>query len=195
MANIKILTENSDLSVAKLTTTVTDTTKVLAPDGAGAVTWVTASGGSDPWTNVILGADFTTTSTTHQNVTGLAFTPAANTRYFVEAYLLLQTAAGATGPRPGFAFPTGLADAAGGIQAPQSATTVAERYWGDTTVGASADSAGLPATNISYLATGQVYMVTSASPSGNLQVTLRSEATTGTVTAKAHSFLRYRTIT
>ena len=66
--------------------------------------WVTPSGGSDPWTRVILASDFSTTLATNTAVTGMTFAPAANKRYLVEVYLLLRTATATVGPRPGFSW-------------------------------------------------------------------------------------------
>ena len=47
----------------------------------GAITSHSHAGGADPWTTIRLASDFTTTSSSAVDVTGLAFTPAANTHY------------------------------------------------------------------------------------------------------------------
>ena len=38
-------------------------------------------GGSDPWTTLILASDFTTTSNTAVDITGLGFAPVASTKF------------------------------------------------------------------------------------------------------------------
>lgn len=158
----------------------------------GDQTWA-AAGGSDPWTNVILGTDFSNSTTSNNAVTGLSFTPAANKRYLVELFLLLRTAAATTGPRPGIAWPSGLTDGASWIGAPNSNTAFASRIQGALTT-QNAASTGLPTTTDSYLASGTAYFITGASPSGSFQVTLASEVGASAVTVRAGSFLRYREI-
>lgn len=159
----------------------------------GDQTWATPAGGSDPWTKVVLGSDFTTTSNTAVNVTGLAFAPAANKTYVVEFYLLLRTNTATVGPRPGLAYPTGLTDAGHFIETPNSATTAAFNYSGGATAG-SAISTGVPNTTASWLAHGKALLVAGASPSGNFQITLFSESAGTTVTMKAKSVLLYREV-
>jgi len=71
-------------------------------------TWATPAGGSDPWTYLTLAAAFTTTSATAQAVTGLAFTPSANTKYDIYGMFYVKTVASAVVPRVGLAWPSGL---------------------------------------------------------------------------------------
>lgn len=59
--------------------------------------WATSSGGSDPWTTVVLGADHTNTTTTPTTVPTLSFPVAANTQYAVECFLSVSAAATTTG--------------------------------------------------------------------------------------------------
>lgn len=147
----------------------------------------------DPWTNVILQTSFSTTLATNTNITGLSFTPAANKKYIIEVFLLLRTATATVGPRPGFAWPTGLEDGGAYLQVPNSATAIAMRTWGvlDTQ---NAASTGIPTTTNSNLATGTAYILVGPSPSGNFQLTLASETAGTAVTARAGSFLRYRVV-
>lgn len=158
----------------------------------GDQTWA-AAGGSDPWTHVILGTDFSNSTTSNNAVTGLSFTPAANKRYLVEMFLLLRTAAATTGPRPGISWPSGLTDGASEVFAPNSNTAFASRLQGALTT-QNAASTGLPTTTDSYLATGTAYFITGASPSGSFRVTLASEVAASAVTVRAGSFMRYREI-
>lgn len=150
-------------------------------------------GGGSSWTNVILGSDFVSSSTSNVNVTGLSFTPAASTTYLVEIHLLLRTAAAATGPRPGIAFPTGMTDFGAWLQAPNSATASAQRWFGPSTT-ANAASTGLGDTTNSWMAIGQAMLIMGGSPSGNFQITIASETGGTNVTVKAGSFIRYTAI-
>ena len=56
---------------------------------------------------ICLGADFPTSSGSAVNVTGLAFTPAANKTYEFRGLLLLRTATATVGARPGLSWPSG----------------------------------------------------------------------------------------
>lgn len=160
---------------------------------AGVLSATGGGGGGDGWTNVILGADFTISTTANNNVTGLAFTPTASKRYLVEGVLLMRTATATTGPRPGIAWPTGLDDGASYIFAPSSNTASVQRWQGAKTT-QNAASTGLPTTVDSYLADVRAYFITGASPSGAFQITLASETAAVNVTIKAGSFIRYREV-
>ena len=156
-------------------------------------TTLNATGGGSSWTNVILGSDFVSSSASNTNVTGLSFTPAASTTYLVEIHLLLRTAAAATGPRPGIAFPTGMTDSGAWMQAPNSVTASAQRWWG-TTATANAASTGVPNTTSSWMAIGGALLIMGGSPSGDFQITIASETGGTNVTVKAGSFIRYTAI-
>jgi hypothetical protein len=145
----------------------------------------------DPWTNVVLGSDFTTSSTGNTAVTGMNFTPAASTRYLIEVSLLLRTNTATVGPRPGFSWPTGSTDGGAWMQAPNSATANAFRNWGPLTT-QNAASTGVPDTTNSHLAIGGALLIMGGSPSGAFGITLASETGGTTVTMKAGSLLRYR---
>lgn len=153
----------------------------------------THPGGGEPWTTVLLDADFVSSSASNVAVTGLAFTPAADKRYLVRVVLLLRTATATVGARPGFAWPTGLSDGGGRIDAPNSATAVAVQCF-PTLATANAASTGLANTTASHLSLGHAYFLTGASPSGAFQVTLASETAGTNVTARAGSFLQWREI-
>jgi hypothetical protein len=156
-------------------------------------TWAAAGGGSDPWTYIKLSSDFVTSSATAVDVTGLAFTPAANTQYEFEALLLLRTATTTVGPRPGLAWPTGGTDGVGMIDTPTSATARALTN-GNINAALLGPVGGLPNTTQSYPATIKGTFIAGASPSGTVKVQLASETGGTNVTAKTGSFLRYRTI-
>lgn len=159
----------------------------------GDQTWAAPSGGSDPWTYVVLGSDFTISTTANNNVTGLAFAPGASSTYVVEGFFMLRTATTTTGARPGMSWPSGTTDGASRIVASNSATASA---FGNRGTGATfnAASTGLPNTTESWPATLWATVVTGGSPSGNVQVTLASETAAVNVTMRRGSWIRYRTI-
>jgi hypothetical protein len=161
----------------------------------GDQTWATPAGGSgsDPWTYVVLGSDFTTTSATAVDVTGLNFTPAANTKYVFEATLMTRTATATVGPRPGVAWPTGMTDGVAAIQQTSSATA---NLFANGNISAAVLTAvgGVPTTTGSWPAFVWGVVVAGASPSGTVKVQLASETAGTTVTIKAGSYLRYRSI-
>lgn len=174
----------------------TNTTLYVKESGTGNTGWVAygaAGGGSDPWTYVVLESDFTISTTSNNNVTGLSFTPAADTRYHIEGYYLLSTATNTVGARPGIAWPTGYSDGASYTQAPNSKTALAMQNGNPVTGTANAASTGLPVANRSYAGQMQAILLMGGSPSGNFQITLASETAAVNVTMKAGSFIRYRT--
>ena len=149
------------------------------------------SSGSDPWTVLSLSSDFTTTSATAVDVTGMGFTPSANTKYMFEAVLMLRTATATVNPRVGWAWPTGMTDGVAQIDTSQTATT---RLMANGNTGAALLGAvgGLPNTTQSWPSTVWGLAVAGSSPSGNLRLQLASETAGTTVTIKAGSYLRYR---
>lgn len=167
----------------------------LGADGKVPAAQLPASGGADPWTVVKLASPFSTTSTTPQAVTGLAFAPAAGKIYVVYGGLLLRASGAAlTGPRPGINWPSGLTRQGALMFAPTSATAQVQRVWGPTTANQNAASTGLPDTSNCYLSTFEALIVVGASPSGNFQVTLCSETSGTAVELAAGSYLMYREI-
>jgi len=156
-------------------------------------TWATPGGGSDPWTYLKLAADFPTSSATAVDVTGLAFTPSANTTYEFEVLLLVRTATATVGPRAGIAWPTGGTDGVADMFTPTAATTQTMLF-GNINAALFAAVGGLPNITQSWpIRIGGVF-IAGAAPAGNLRVQLGSETAGTAVTAKAGSFLKYRTI-
>lgn len=147
--------------------------------------------GLDLWTYVRLASDFSISTTANNNVTGLAFTPAASKNYHIEGFFLLETSVTSTGARPGIAWPTGYANGAAMMTAPNSATAFATQFNVAGTT-ANAASTGLPIITKSYLGRMEGILVMGGSPSGDLQITLASEIAASSVTMKAGSFIRYR---
>lgn len=160
-------------------------------DGAGTITL--PGGGSDPWTYIKLASDFVTSSTTAVDITGMAFTPAANTHYEFEALLMLRTATATVGPRPGIAWPSGCNDGVASVEAAssQNANVIAHGNIGSQF---QSINTGLPTTTGSWPARVMGSFSTGASPTGSLKIILGSETGGTNVTVKAGSFLKYRTI-
>ena len=153
----------------------------------------THAGGSDPWTYIVLGSDFVTLSAVAVDVTGLAFTPAANTRYEFEAIMLVRTATATVGPRPGVGWPTGMTDGVVSIKCTSSATA---NVFANGNINASVlgPVGGLPNTTQSYPARIQGMLIAGAVPVGTLRIQLASETAATNVTIKAGSVLKYRTV-
>lgn len=151
------------------------------------------AGGSDPWTYVKLGADFTTSSATAVNVTGLAFTPAINSVYVIEGLFFTRTATATVGVRPGCSWPTSLTDGVAQFMQTSSATANVIAN-GNMNAPVLAPVGGNPNNTRSYPATLWATIITGGSTSGNFQIQLASETGGTNVTFKANSWIRYRTI-
>lgn len=156
-------------------------------------TWATPGGGSDPWTYLKLTSDFVTSSATAVDVTGLGFTPAANTDYEFEVLLLCRTATATVGPRAGLAWPTGMSDGVADIFTPSSGTAQT-LVFGNIGGAMLAAVGGLPNTTSSYPVRLGGMVRAGASPAGDLRIQMASETAGTNVTVKAGSFLKYRTI-
>jgi hypothetical protein len=159
-------------------------------------TWATPGGGADPWTYLAVngGANFSTSSATAADVTGLAFTPSANTTYEFECTLLLRTATATVNPRVGFAWSSGLTDGVARISESQAATGTPLFAAGNPNAALLIAVGGLPNTTQSWPATVTATIAAGASPSGTTRVQLASETAGTNVTIQAvGSFCRYRT--
>ena len=145
------------------------------------------------WTYIRLTSDFPTSSATAVNITGLEFTPAANQRYEFRACLYTRTGTTTVGPRPGVAWATGLTDGVASIRQTSSATANVFAN-GNINAAVLAPVGGLPSATLSYPAFIEGACFAGASPSGTVRIQLASETAGTTVTVKAGSFLRYRTV-
>ena len=152
----------------------------------------THPGGSDPWTHIVLASDFTTTSATAVNVTGLTITPTANLRYEIYGKFLLRTATTTVGPRTGIACSTGTTDGVAKLRTESSATAFLTAQ-GNINAAILTAVGGLPTTTKSYPGFLEAMLIAGASPSGTFRVQLASETAGTTVTMKAGSFIRWRT--
>lgn len=153
-----------------------------------------ASGGSDPWTYLKLASDFTTSLATAQDVTGLAFTPAANQSYEFEAMLMLRTATATVNPRVGLAWPaSGMSDGVCAIREAQAATTQLLAN-GNIAAALLVAVGGLANNTQSWPCELKGIVRSGAAPSGNVKVQLASETAGTVVRVVAGSFLKYRQI-
>lgn len=162
-----------------------------------ASTWALANhthaGGSDPWTYVVLGSHFWTSSASAVNVPSFSFTATTSVNYEVEGQLLCRTSSATIGPRPGFSWPANLTDGIGTLWLTSAAGTQVLQN-GNKSAAVLAPVGGLPNTS-SWPAQFSGVLLASASTSGNLQMQLASESSTIFVGLMAGSFLKYRTYT
>lgn len=153
------------------------------------------SNGSDPWTYLSVngGSDFTTSSGTAVDVTGLTLTPSANTNYEIECSLLMRTATATVNPRIGIVWSTGLTDGMANIVESQSATTALSLY-GSTAATMLSAVGGLTDTTNSWPALVKISMRAGSSPSGATKIQLASETAGTNVTLKGlGGFCKWRT--
>ena len=180
-----------------LPTTDGNSNEVLRTDGSGVLSWVSR----DLWTYAKLTSDFSTTSGSQTNVTGLSFTPAANTEYEIEVKLLLESSVNGNAVRPGNTWPTGYSGGAGMFQITLGGFTTnistgfdAASNTAGTALANTGTAWGAAAANLPYITVGAWILRMGASPSGNFQITVASETGGTTVRVKTGSFLKYRTI-
>ena len=168
---------------------LTGSTGATGPAGAD------GAGGSDPWTYLKLAADYPTSLATWGTVTDLTFTPAADTDYELEWCLLCLTAVVTVGARPGVSWGTGYQYGGVALYTPSSATAQTIVNGSITTVAGTAQAAvgGLPIINRTYAHYGAATFRSGATPTP-FNIQLASETAANLVTAKAGSFLKYRTI-
>ena len=134
---------------------------------------------------VRLAADVTNNTTTLANVTGLAIALAANSTYTIDAKVMFQTAATATGIRLTQTAPAG-ATVVAQWNTPTSLTarTLANQRAADT----GAATTGVDVANANTLATASFLVITGAT-AGNLQIRFASEVANSNAVVKAGSHL------
>ncbi len=136
-------------------------------------------------TTARLAADVTNNTTTLTNVTGLAIALAANSTYTIDAKVMFQTAATATGIRLTQTAPAG-ATVVAQWNTPTSLTarTLANQRAADT----GAATTGVDVANANTLACGSLLVMTGAT-AGNLQIRFASEVAGSNAVVKAGSHL------
>ena len=136
-------------------------------------------------TTARLAADVTNNTTTLANVTGLAIALAANSTYTIDAKVMFQTAATATGIRLTQTAPAGATVVAQwNTPTSQTARTLANHRAADT----GAATTGVDVANANTLASGLILVITGAT-AGNLQIRFASEVAGSNAVVKAGSNL------
>jgi hypothetical protein len=173
---------------------VINATGFLKTVGATGATGATGAAGSDGWTDVVLASDFTHDTTSFTNVTGLKFTPVANTIYAIRGQLLMRTATANIGVRPGIAWPTSPEDGVLSMTiAGSAAGTISSRH-GNVSAAIQPAQTGLQTNTESYTCDFIATLVSGASVSGDFQVQIANESGTTVVTFKKGSWISYRAI-
>lgn len=147
----------------------------------------------DGWTYLRLATDFSNSTTTMADVTGMAFTPEASATYLVEGLLRLRSAAATTGPQTGIVWPTNVGDGVYYTQQATAAGSTTPRY-GNTSANFTSGVADIADATGSWPQLISVSFDTASNVSGDFKLTLRSEVAASNVTMKAGSFIRYRRI-
>jgi hypothetical protein len=168
---------------------------VLTADSAQSlgIKWAAGGSGSDYWTDVVLGSDFSTTSASQQ-ATNLKFTPAASKTYLVKVIGLCGTDTSNNMPQIGVTWPSaGLVRGAAWWAFPTSTAGAL-----DFTTGGN-DTSPNVASGVNSgdfcLEVLQALFVTDGSISGDFVVTLNIEAGGGPEAfLYAGSILQYREI-
>ncbi len=146
------------------------------------------------WTYAKLAADFTTSSASAVDVTGLFFTPLPNVTYELEGYFFVRTATGTVNPRVGLAWASGLADAIGQFIQSQVAAGASVFAAGNNNSALLTPAGGLPNTTQSWPVMLKAIILAGASPTGNVRIQLASETAATNVIMKAGSFIRVKAI-
>lgn len=147
----------------------------------------------DKWTYIKLGSDFTTSSGSAVDVTGMSFAPAANKTYVIESQQLMRSATATIAPRVGVAWPTGSSDGAIEVKSGTSATARVIAY-GNPSASVLCANTGVGDTTNSWLSNFFATLIMGASPSGTFKMQLAAETAGTNVTLKAGTWMRYRTI-
>lgn len=151
---------------------------------------------SEAWAYVRLSSDFTTSSGTAVDITGMGFTPAADAQYIVEGMLMVRSATGGSGttgiaPQPGIVWPTNVGDGTYYVQQASSATATVPRYGG---TGANLNSGidSIADSTTSWPIKIETTFFTLSNVSGDMKLTVKSESAGTNVTVRAGSWFRYR---
>lgn len=151
--------------------------------------------GADPWTYLKLAADQDVSTATWADLTGLAFTPAANTDYEVEFCLMCQTPTATVGARPGLSWGTGYQYGVADLYTPTAATTesIVHQTIGTAAGTAQAAAGGLPVVNVPYGHRGMVTFRSGTTPTP-FKLQMASETAGTAIRTKAGSYLKFRAI-
>lgn len=161
----------------------------------GDKTWAVPPGASPYWNEITLGADFTNALITFSTITGMNFTPAANSNFEVQAALLIQTTTATNLPRIGVSI--GAGQAFGAVQIDQTGATVTTRVVADGTfttaaVNVQVPAGGVAAANTPYLCYVTIRGRAGASP-GAIALQMAAESAAANVCfVKTGSQMRWK---
>jgi hypothetical protein len=125
-------------------------------------------------------------------VTSLSFSPAPNSRFEFEFWLLTRTATTTVGPRPQIAWPTpAQVDGVATLRQTSAAGTELIQN-GNLNAAVLIPAGGLPNTTQSWPASGGGIIITGGTVTLGLRLQIASETAGTNVTVKAGSFLKYR---
>lgn len=164
------------------------------PQGQQGIQGIQGVPGTDGWTKIKLANDQDISTSTWADLTGLTFTPAANTDYEVEWCLMCQTPTATVGARPGVAWGTGYQYGVVDLYTPSSASaeTMVHQTMGTSAGTAQAAVGGLPVVNTPYGHRGLATFRSGATPTA-FKLQMASETAATAIRTKAGSFLKYRT--
>lgn len=178
--------------------TLTAGTGISITNGAGSITIANTSSG-DPWTIRRLTTDFTTTNSTLTLVSDgtnlMRHRPAANTVTEYQAFLLIQTATATNNPRTGWEWATSLVDGAVQIFQTSSGSGTQVFESGNISAAVQIPAGGLPTGATTWpVRIWALAVAGSTAPGGFNQVSMAAETAGTTMTVKAGSFLKWRTL-
>ena len=155
-----------------------------------------SGGGGSQWTYVKLASTQTTMSTTHVDITGLNFTPAADTMYEIQFYLMMQSDTASRGWGVGFTWPTGLDDGSAWYYAWDATISVDDgstiefmKFPAGTTAEQQVEN--IYAVDTSTIVEGRALLLAGSGVSGHFQMTFETENAAATASCMAGSFIRY----
>ena len=187
-ARITTILDEDNMSSDSATALITQQSAKAYVDGLG--------GGTDD-TYVSLSGDFTTSSTSAVDITGLSFTPDADTDYIIMIKLLVQTNNDTYGASCGVEWPTGLDDGSCALYLIDSSAiadiSLTSTQWLNipTTLDTTTAYGECPNAAESFLCYGVALLMAGATPSGDFKLQCRAENVAQTLTIKAGSFIRY----
>lgn len=154
------------------------------------------AGGADPWTYLsVSGAHFAVSNVAMRPITGLNFTPAANSTYEFEGVFALRTGSTSINPMIGIGWPTGISTAVGWINQAQSGTGQIMAFGNQASTVIRTVGGSLPNSTHPWPAILGGFMQMGGAPGSSFRILLASEtSSTIFVSSCIGSFVKYRTI-
>lgn len=178
--------------------TLTAGTGISITNGAGSITIANTAAG-DPWTIRRITTDFTTTLATLSVVSDgtniMRHRPAANTVTEYQVFLMIQTATATNNPRTAWEWATSLVEGAAQIFQTSAGSGTLVYESGNIAATVQIPAGGLPTGATTWPVTISAITVAGAtSPGGFNQVSMAAETAGTTMTVKAGSFMKWRTL-